>query len=195
MGASTNDNAVTRINPGAFSRAAIENEAGEVEVRLSRYGNWFVQIRRPGETKWTVACQGQMERDGVLAFVPSENQGEIRFGALRVLRGARRVFVDDQEVELSKKELEVLLILISDPYRVFTKEELMKSVWGYKPASTTRTLNSHATRLRGKLAAAGALGLIKNRWGVGYRLTDGSPADPDDTPSGGSAGGHLVAAS
>ena len=51
---------------------------------------------------------------------------------------------------------------------------LLRAVWGYRApqAANTRTLDSHACRLRGKLGAAGAGALIQNVWGVGYRLLD-----------------------
>jgi DNA-binding response OmpR family regulator len=56
---------------------------------------------------------------------------------------------------------------------VFKKEELLRNVWGFRSLGRTRTLDSHASRLRRKLNAAGAAGenaYILNVWGVGYRL-------------------------
>lgn len=189
MDASIYGSPVTRINPGAFTKAAIGNDAGEVELSLSRHGNWVVHIRRPGEAEWRIACNGDMEA-GILTIAPSDRSGEINFGALRLLRGPRRVFVGDREADLSQKEFELLLVLISDPYRLFTKEELMRSVWGYVPATSTNSVKNSATRLRCKLAAAGAEGLVVNQWGKGYRLSDGPPSGP----SGVRPGGHLAAA-
>jgi len=55
---------------------------------------------------------------------------------------------------------------------VFTKEELLRTVWGYRSMGTTRTLDSHACRLRGKLNSAEQRWIV-NVWGVGYRLLDG----------------------
>ena len=177
MDASIDKDDVVRINPGCFSRARVENEVGEVEVRLSRYGNWMVHIRRPGETEWRIACNGDME-GGVLASDLAGGE-ETHFGPLRILRGPRRVFVGDREAEVSGKEFELLVFLLADPYRVFTKEQLMKTIWGFYPAGRTRSLDVRASRLRRKLTEAGAPGLIVNQWGVGYRLCDGVPATPD----------------
>jgi DNA-binding response OmpR family regulator len=59
--------------------------------------------------------------------------------------------------------------------RVFTREELMRTVWGWGDAGAqlrTRTLDTHAARLRHKLSAGGA-SFVVNVWGVGYRLLDG----------------------
>lgn len=191
MDASIDTNPMVRINPGCFSRAGVENEAGEIEVRLSRYGNWIVHVRRAGETQWRIACNGDMET-GVLASAPAGE--EVRFGKLRVLRGPRRVFVEEVEVDVSAKEFELLVFLLADPYRVFTKEVLMKAVWGYYGGRRTRSLDHHASRLRRKLIRAGAPGLIVNQWGIGYRLADGIPTDPTDAPSADTAEADLAAA-
>jgi DNA-binding response OmpR family regulator len=56
--------------------------------------------------------------------------------------------------------------------RVFTREELLRGVWGFRSLGSTRTLDSHAARLRKKLGGP-AGGFIVNVWGVGYRLIDG----------------------
>jgi DNA-binding response OmpR family regulator len=55
---------------------------------------------------------------------------------------------------------------------VFTKEELLREVWGFRSQGRTRTLDSHASRLRRKLSAAGG-DFVRNVWGVGYSLLDG----------------------
>ena len=96
----------------------------------------------------------------------------VEAGPIRVDRATRRVSVGDEAVTLAAKEYELLLHLASDPRRVFTKEELLRDVWGFRAHARTRTLDSHASRLRRKLAAAGAPGCIVNVWGVGYRLLD-----------------------
>jgi DNA-binding response OmpR family regulator len=55
---------------------------------------------------------------------------------------------------------------------VFTKEQLLREVWGYRSLGRTRTLDSHASRLRRKLRLAGAGPCVVNVWGVGYRLRE-----------------------
>jgi DNA-binding response OmpR family regulator len=76
-------------------------------------------------------------------------------------------------LSLSKKEFALLRALAGDPTRVFTREELLRGVWGYRSMGMTRTLDSHASRLRKKLGRAGDK-FIVNVWGVGYRLLDGT---------------------
>ena len=58
-----------------------------------------------------------------------------------------------------------------DPERVFKKEDLLRDVWGFRSMGRTRTLDSHASRLRRKLNRGGDAGYVLNVWGVGYRLT------------------------
>jgi DNA-binding response OmpR family regulator len=83
----------------------------------------------------------------------------------------RQARVDDRLLRLAQKEYELLLTLARDPDRVFTKAELLRDVWGYRVPGRTRTLDSHASRLRRKLRQAGAgVELVDNVWGVGYRL-------------------------
>jgi DNA-binding response OmpR family regulator len=98
--------------------------------------------------------------------------GRIRVGPLMIDPVSRAVSVHDQAVQLSKLEFALLLALATEPTRVRTKEELLREVWGFRTRSATRTLDSHACRLRHKLAVDGARFVI-NVWGVGYRLIDG----------------------
>jgi len=98
--------------------------------------------------------------------------GALRVGSLEIDPAAREVRLDGARVELSQKEFALLSTLAAEPARVFTKEELLRTVWGYRSMGTTRTLDSHACRLRAKLNTAGRRWIV-NVWGVGYRLLDG----------------------
>jgi DNA-binding response OmpR family regulator len=80
------------------------------------------------------------------------------------------VRVGGRRVSLATKEYELLLKLASEPTRVFTKEHLLREVWGFRSLGRTRTLDSHASRLRRKLAAVSDRPWVLNVWGVGYRL-------------------------
>jgi DNA-binding response OmpR family regulator len=91
-------------------------------------------------------------------------------GEIEIDRGTRRVTVRGVRIDLPAKEYELLLKLASDPTRVFTKEELLRDVWGFQALGRTRTLDSHASRLRRRLAAEGDGPFVLNVWGVGYRL-------------------------
>lgn len=93
-------------------------------------------------------------------------------GELVVDRRTRRVSVRDSVVALSAKEFDLLARLAAEPQRVFTKEELLREVWHFRALGRTRTLESHASRLRRKLNLKEADRYIVNVWGVGYRLLE-----------------------
>jgi DNA-binding response OmpR family regulator len=103
-------------------------------------------------------------------------RGRLRVGELEVDPASREVRLRGRRLELSQKEFALLRTLATEPTRVFTKEELLRTVWGFRAMGSTRTLDSHACRLRQKLGVDGERFVI-NVWGVGYRLVDGPP-DP-----------------
>jgi DNA-binding response OmpR family regulator len=98
--------------------------------------------------------------------------GPVRVGELVIDPARRSVRVGEREVELANKEFSLLRALAAEPSRVFSKEELLRDVWGYRSLGRTRTLDSHASRLRRKLDPEHCRYVV-NCWGVGYRLIDG----------------------
>jgi DNA-binding response OmpR family regulator len=98
----------------------------------------------------------------------ADRSAKVRVGALEVDPPTRDVRVGGRRVDLSAKEFSLLRALAADPTRVFTKDELLRDVWGFASLGSTRTLDSHACRLRRKLGA----GFVVNVWGVGYRLVE-----------------------
>jgi DNA-binding response OmpR family regulator len=98
--------------------------------------------------------------------------GRLRIGELMIDPVAREVTMRGTRIELSGKEFALLRALAAEPTRVFSKDELLRGVWGFRASGTTRTLDSHACRLRKKLGIHGDR-LVMNIWGVGYRLVDG----------------------
>jgi DNA-binding response OmpR family regulator len=101
-----------------------------------------------------------------------QGHGRLRVGDLELDPAAREVRLRGRRVALSQKEYALLRALAAEPTRVLTKEELLRDVWGFRSLGTTRTLDSHACRLRRKLGAEGDR-FVVNVWGVGYRLVDG----------------------
>jgi DNA-binding response OmpR family regulator len=103
----------------------------------------------------------------------SRRDGPVRVGELLIDPSRRQVTVGERSVHLAQKEFTLLRVLASDPTRVFSKDELLRDVWGFKaPQDKTRTLDSHASRLRRKLDPENQKYVV-NCWGIGYRLTDG----------------------
>ncbi len=101
-----------------------------------------------------------------------QRSGRLRIGNLELEPSSRQAWLSGEPVSLSKKEFALLRALAAEPTRVFTREELLRGVWGFRAICPTRTVDSHAHRLRKKLNARGDR-FIVNVWGVGYRLVDG----------------------
>lgn len=97
--------------------------------------------------------------------------GPLRVGEVVVDPARRKAWVGEEEVALSNKEFGLLRMLAAEPLRVFTKRELLEGVWGYDTPARTRTLDSHASRLRRKLDPERGRYVV-NCWGIGYRLID-----------------------
>jgi DNA-binding response OmpR family regulator len=100
--------------------------------------------------------------------------GVVRVGELVVDPARRSVTVRGERIALTQKEYALLLALVREPTRVFGKDELLATVWGFRTPGITRTIDSHACRLRRKLGHAGDV-FVVNVWGVGYRLVDAAP--------------------
>jgi DNA-binding response OmpR family regulator len=96
-------------------------------------------------------------------------------GPVRIDHRRRVVTVDGRVVQLSGTEYRLLCALASDPDRVFSREQLLRDVWGYATLGATRTVDSHAARLRRKLANDSQR-LVICAWGLGYRLIE--PVQP-----------------
>ena len=102
----------------------------------------------------------------VLRRVAPPESERVTAAEIEIDRPTRRVTVAGRRVVLPSKEYELLLKLASDPRRVFTKDELLRDVWGFRAQARTRTLDSHASRLRRRLGDP----YVQNVWGVGYCL-------------------------
>ena len=98
----------------------------------------------------------------------------IGIGTIRIDPMARKVFRDDAEVNLSRKELEVLIYLASKRNCVVSRQDILEAVWGYLAASSERTVDFHILNLRRKLEEDPVNPrLIVTRHGLGFQLVDG----------------------
>lgn len=103
------------------------------------------------------------------------SQAQIAVGPLQIDMVGRRASLYGRPVDLRRLELELLVHLARDPTRVFAKQELLAAVWGYRSTGSTRTVDSHACRVRRKLEDVERLERqggrwVVNVWGIGYRL-------------------------
>jgi DNA-binding response OmpR family regulator len=145
IGASMNDLDMLR---------AFEAGADDFVARPARYLELRARIR---------ALLHRVERRAV---VPADR---LAVGSLEIDMSGHAVSVYGLPVQLRRLEFELLVHLAADPERVFAKQELLRAVWGYRSCGSTRTVDSHASRLRRKLEEHGGRWVI-NEWGIGYRL-------------------------
>ena len=108
-----------------------------------------------------------------IAEVPSPQTEPIVRGGLEVDASRRRAAVDGRDVGLTPLEFEILLALARDPGVVFTREQLMDRVWGYRDYAGGRVVDSHVARIRRKLGEDGTEPrFIRTVHGVGYAFRE-----------------------
>ena len=96
-----------------------------------------------------------------------------RYGELSLYPEKRKVLLDENAVELTAKEYDLLLLFALNPGRTYSRRELLDLVWGYQFDGYEHTVNSHINRLRGKIERnPSEPRFIKTVWGVGYRFTE-----------------------
>ena len=95
-----------------------------------------------------------------------KNQSIAKFGDLEIDTARKRVIVDDKKIDLTKKEYEILKLLADNPAKVFSREDLLRVIWGTDVIVTDRTVDVNITRLRSKLGRFGQN--LKNKTGYGY---------------------------
>lgn len=90
-------------------------------------------------------------------------------GDMRVNREDRRVYISGKEINLTSKEFEVLELLMSNPGKVYSRENLLKSVWGADYPGDVRTVDVHVRRLREKIESSPSEPkYVQTKWGTGY---------------------------
>ena len=103
--------------------------------------------------------------------VATEEEPPIVHGPLRVEPASRRAFLDGAELDLTMREFDLLAYLAAHPGQVFSRDQLMETVWEYPFFTDTSTVTVHIRRLRVKLGDDPAEPrFIETVWGVGYRF-------------------------
>ncbi len=101
-----------------------------------------------------------------------EGGGALQFGKLCVDPAKRQVLLGESSVDLTAKEFDLLWHFASHPGRVYTRAQLLDSVWGYGHDGYEHTVNSHINRLRAKIELDPARpGYVTTVWGVGYKFS------------------------
>ena len=98
-----------------------------------------------------------------------EKAKTIQAGDLKLDCESRRVFIADKEINLTAKEFDVLELLVFNPNKVYSRENLLNIVWGYEYPGDVRTVDVHIRRLREKIEAnPSEPKYVHTKWGVGY---------------------------
>lgn len=102
-----------------------------------------------------------------------ENKGNrsamLESGDMRLNREDRRVYIAGKEINLTSKEFEVLELLMSEPGKVYSRENLLKSIWGANYPGDVRTVDVHVRRLREKIEGnPSEPKYVATKWGTGY---------------------------
>ena len=98
-----------------------------------------------------------------------EKAKTIEVGDLRMDCESRRVFIAGREINLTAKEFDVLELLVFNPNKVYSRENLLNIVWGYEYPGDVRTVDVHIRRLREKIEAnPSEPKYVHTKWGVGY---------------------------
>ena len=103
---------------------------------------------------------------------PKEEKAKVvQVKDLRIDCEGRRVFIGDREINLTAKEFDVLELLVFNPNKVYSRENLLNIVWGYEYPGDVRTVDVHIRRLRGKIKDDTREDkIITTVWGVGYKI-------------------------
>ena len=100
-----------------------------------------------------------------------ERKDVVKFPGLEIYIADYQVKVKNQPVPFTKKEIEILWLLATNPNKVFSRDKLLNSIWGYDYYGDLRTVDTHIKRLRSKLnIQKSSVWDIKTIWGVGYKF-------------------------
>jgi DNA-binding response OmpR family regulator len=160
------DGVTSRFDPGLPVIVLTGRGADDDRVRGLEFGadDYMVKPLHYPELRARISA--------VLRRRAERRDGPLRVGELVVDPVRRKAWLGQRPIELANKEFSLLRVLATDPHRVFSKRELLGQVWGFRTPTKTRTLDSHASRLRRKLDPENGRYVV-NCWGVGYRLLDG----------------------
>ncbi len=114
-------------------------------------------------------------RSQLLAIQNNENESpsseqRLNIGSLNIEFSSHQVYLDEQALNLTATEFDLLVYFARHPNHVFSRQQLLDKVWGYQHSGYEHTVNSHINRLRAKLELHHQAPIIETVWGVGYKL-------------------------
>lgn len=110
-----------------------------------------------------------MRRSNKVSSVSNADTKSVIFGEMKIDCENRRVYIQGKEVNLTAKEFDLLELLVFNPNKVYSRENLLNIVWGYDYPGDVRTVDVHIRRLREKIESnPSEPKYIHTKWGVGY---------------------------
>ncbi|MFJ6168352.1 winged helix-turn-helix domain-containing protein [Micromonospora orduensis] len=152
-----------RPRTGPTLTITLDLAAGPLTPRLARLVQLIGELAESGEGQLRAVEDVPPPRTAPSPVAPAADADHVH-----ILAGSRMVLRGEQVVALTRIEYELLLFLAERPRRVFTRLQLLSSVWGYEHA-VARTVDVHVRRLRAKLDGTEVVTTV---YGVGYRLAD-----------------------
>ena len=127
-------------------------------------------ITKPFDTKEVLARIKSVLRRSGNTEVPVEQTREVEYDGLYVSLTNYKLRVGGKDVDAPPKEIELLYHLAEHPNRVFTRDQLLDEIWGFKYFGDSRTVDVHIKRIREKLEGVSDKWALKTVWGVGYKF-------------------------
>lgn len=101
--------------------------------------------------------------------VKEENLSVIESGDVRLDTDSRRLYISEKEINLTSKEFDMLLLLVTNPNKVYSRDDLLNTIWGTDYPGDARTVDVHIRRLREKIEPnPSEPRYVHTKWGVGY---------------------------
>jgi DNA-binding response OmpR family regulator len=129
-------------------------------------------IIKPFDSKEMVArVRAVLRRSQEVKVEPKDeiNDKVVNYDGLEINLNNYSVICDDESIDMPPKEIELLYCLASSPNQVFTREQLLDSIWGYEYIGDTRTVDVHIKRIREKIKETSSWN-IGTVWGIGYKF-------------------------
>lgn len=127
-------------------------------------------ITKPFDSKEVLARIKSVLRRTSSEEESKEELQEINYDGLYVSLTNYKLKVNNVDVDAPPKEIELLYHLAKHPNRVYTRDQLLDEIWGFKYFGDSRTVDVHIKRIREKLEGVSDKWMIKTVWGVGYKF-------------------------
>ena len=151
---SDEDDVVKGLNIGADDYVTKPFVIGEVLARVKAI------LRRSGITEKRIR---QIENES------SDYEADVVFKGLRIDRNDKECYLDGEQVTLTRTEFDILLFFLTHRNRIYSREEIIKNVWGDNMVVTGRTIDTNITRLRKKLGAYDKYIVTRQGFGYGFK--------------------------